>query len=116
MSIVTTVQFRGVDASPALEAAILEHAGRLPKFAADVRQCRVVVSKDSNRHRHGSAYRVGIHVTLDGQIIDAGDEGTPAAGHTDPYVAVTDAFNAVRRRIEDHARVRRGDVKRKQKA
>ncbi len=116
MNIVTTVQFRGVEASAALEASIREHAERLQKFAADVRGCRVVVSKDSKRHRHGAAFRVGIHVTLKDQTIDAGDEGTPGAGHTDPYVAVTDAFDAVRRRIEDHVRVRRGEVKRKQSA
>ena len=112
MSIVTTVQFRGIESSPALEATIREHAERLEKFAADVRTCRVVVTRDSARHQQGSLYQISISLRAGRRVINVGVEGSQDARHADAYVAVTDAFDAVRRRLEDFSRRRRGDVKR----
>lgn len=112
MSIVTTVQFRGIETSPALEAVIREHAERLGKFNADVRTVRVVVARDSARHQHGAPYEISISLRAGRREINVGVEGSQDPRHADAYVAVTDAFDAARRRLEDFSRRRRGDVKR----
>lgn len=111
MPIPTSVTFDGLAKSDALEACVLEHVARLERFAADILSCRTVIALDEHRHRQGNRFSVQVHLTLRGHEIEAGS-GPPADGrHEDPYVAVSDAFDAARRRLEDQVRRRRGDVK-----
>ena len=52
-----------------------------------------------------------IDVTVPGSEIVARSETTVPTPHEDVYVARRDALHEVRRRLEDHARRIRGDVK-----
>ena len=107
-----TVLFHGLDNSPALEKHIREHAERLRKFAADIVSCKVVVSQDGQRHLQGAQFHVGIRIVVGRLEVDSSDTHTRDPRHEDAYVAVTDAFAAVTRRIHEHAQRRRGSVKR----
>jgi hypothetical protein len=49
---------------------------------------------------------VRVHVTLPGHELTV-----DRVQHEDAYVALRDAFDGMRRRIEDQVRVTRGDVK-----
>lgn len=109
MPIYTT--FQGLPASPALEAAIERHARRLERFAPKLTACSVTVRRSEDRHHKGNRYRVHVSVSLPGGTIEAGRSAEPDHSHEDPYVAVRDAFDAVRRRMEDFVRIRRGDIK-----
>lgn len=100
-----------MDASEALRTHILDHARHLERFAGDILACDVVVEKAERHHHQGDRFNAHVRIAMRGRKIDAGH--TPAADHRheDPYIAVTDAFNALRRRVEDYTRRRRGDVK-----
>lgn len=110
MTFPVTVTFDGVDASDALRDAIVDRAQRLARFAADITACQVVVARDSQHHRQGNAYDIRVKLALPGGDIEARGVGT-GMRQADPYAAVADTFDALRRRVEDRTRLRRGAVK-----
>jgi cold shock CspA family protein/ribosome-associated translation inhibitor RaiA len=97
------ISFRNMPHSEAVERAIVERAERLERFSDQIMGCRVVVETRHHRHQ-GNLYHVRIDLTLPGHEIVVGRE--PALHHAfeDVYVAVRDAFDAARRRLEDYAR------------
>ena len=111
MTIQTSVTFRGMPASEALRARIDERVQRLDRFAEDILACNVVVSACEHKHHHGNRYNVRASVTLRDCTIEAGHTPSPDSSHEDAYLAVTHTFDALRRRVEDHVRRRRGDIK-----
>lgn len=126
----TQVTFRGLDVSEALETDIRERVTWLEQFYADIVRCRVLVEKP-HRHRHdGRHFHVRLEVTvpggdpivvshepsLHGQWKDAEREthrkgSEIEAVHRYGRVAVHEAFDLARRRLEDFAREQRGTVK-----
>jgi len=113
MTIPLQVTFRGMDASEALRANIEKRAEKLECFCDNILSCRVVVEPAESHHHKGNRYRVRIHLEVPGQDLYIGHgPGDENRTHEDAYVAVRDAFNAMRRCLEDYARERRGDVKR----
>ena len=111
MTIPTIVTFRGMDASEALRAKIEARARRLDRFAEDILACNVVVGASERKHHHGNRHNVRAAVTMRDGTIEAGHTPAPGSSHSDAYLAVTHTFDTLRRRIEDHVRRRRGDVK-----
>ena len=111
MTIPTSVTFHGMDVSEALHAKIEERAQRLGRFAEDILSCNVVVGACEHKHRQGNRYNVRALVTLRDGTIEAGHTPSPDSSHEDAYLAVAHTFDALRRRIEDHVRRRRGDIK-----
>jgi len=111
MTVPTSITFHGMDASEALRARIEERAQRLDRFAEDIQACKVVVSACEHEHHHGNRYNVRALVTLRDCTIETGHTPSPDSSHEDAYLAVTHTFNALRRRVEDHVRRRRGDIK-----
>ncbi|HVV82667.1 MAG TPA: HPF/RaiA family ribosome-associated protein [Kofleriaceae bacterium] len=111
MSVSTHVTFHQLDHSDGIEAAIREHADRLEHLGERIERCDVVIERPHRSQREGLPFHVRIHLHVPGNdvIIDR-DPGLNEA-HTDPYVAIHDAFHAARRRLEDHIRTRRGEVK-----
>lgn len=112
MTIPLDITFRRMDTSDALRQHIEKHAEKLERFADRILSCDVVVETVEHRHQKGNRYNVHIHLTLPGTTLDAGRTKPENHAHEDPYVAVRDAFDAMRRRLEDFVRVQRGDVKR----
>jgi cold shock CspA family protein len=73
----------------------------------------VAVIGRSGRRRHGDLFAVRLRITRPGQgevLIDRNPDEDHA--HEDVYVAIRDAFNAARRRLQDNARRLGGQVKR----
>ncbi len=105
------ITFRHVDPSPALESRIRALASRLEKFSKHIVHCHVVVEPPSHHRHHGGQYDFRIDITLPGEEIAIRQASSLDPSHQDPYVALRDAFRAARRRLEDHERKRRGDVK-----
>lgn len=111
MAIRTSVTFRGMDVSEALCTKIEERAQRLNRFAEDILSCNVVVNACGHKHHHGNRYNVRASVTLRDCTIETGHTPSPDSSREDAYLAVTHTFDAMRRRIEDHVRRRRGNIK-----
>lgn len=111
MQIPTQVNFDGVPVSDALERAAWEHAQRLDKFDERITSCRIVIGAAHHHHRKGRLYSVRIDITTPGGEVVVNREHHEKHAHEDAFVALRDSFDAARRRLEDHARKRRGDVK-----
>lgn len=105
------VVFHNLDPSPAVESRIREKAAKLDLYYDQIMSCRVVVEAPHKHHQKGRLYRVQIDVTVpDEELVVSRDPGQDHA-HEDVYVAIRDAFDAMRRQLEDYARRRRGKVK-----
>lgn len=110
------IVFQNLEPSPAIEAAIRERAQKLDRFYDRIMHCRVVVEAPHKHHRQGMLYTVRIEVTVpDDKLLVTRDPAQDHA-HEDVYVSIRDAFDAMRRQLEEFARKRRGEVKRRQPA
>ena len=105
------IKFRNMDPSVAVEARIREKAAKLERFHSRIIGCTVVVEAPHRHHHKGKLYSVHIDIRVPGKDLIV-DRAKPLDhAHEDVYVAVRDAFNAAVRRLEDHTRRMRGDVK-----
>lgn len=111
MKIPLEITFHGLSASDALRKAISERVDRLSRQVPNALSCHVTVEHETHRHHQGNIYRVHARLVMPGGEINAGESPTPDKTHEDVYVAVRDTFDALRRRLEDHIRRERGDVK-----
>jgi hypothetical protein len=126
----TQVTFRGFTHDAALEADIHERIAWLEQFYGDIVRCRVLVELPHRHRQDGRHFHVRIELTVPG--------GTPIVVSHEPSlhgrlkdiegeehrkdteiervrrysrVALDQAFDAARRRLEDFAREQRGAVK-----
>jgi ribosome-associated translation inhibitor RaiA len=105
------IDFRDMPPSPALERRIRGRAAKLAKFCDDILRCHVVVEAPHRHHHRGQLYHVKVMVSVPGGEIVINRSPAEDRAHEDAYVAVRDAFDAARRKLEDHVRRRRADVK-----
>ncbi len=135
MKIPLQITFRHMPPSPAIEENIREKAAKLDELHDGIMGCRVAVEAPHRHHHKGKAYVVRIDLTVPGGELvinrepkrlvakkanGADDperdfaelhEPSKHAAHEDLYVAIRDAFNAAGRKLQNHARRRRGQVK-----
>jgi cold shock CspA family protein/ribosome-associated translation inhibitor RaiA len=135
MEIPLKITFRDMAPSPAIEANIREKAAKFDELYDRVMSCHVIVEAPHRHHHKGKAYQVCIYLTVPGgelvinrapKHLDAAKTAQPEelekalaeshepskhAAHEDVYVAIRDAFNAAGRKLQDHARRRRGKIK-----
>ncbi len=110
------VEFQGMAATPAIEAAIAQHLAELEKRWGRLTACRVVVKAPGQHHRSGGLYDVHIRLALpDGREVNV--QRTPPADerHSDLTFAIDDAFKHARRQLQDQVRRAQGHVKRDEK-
>jgi cold shock CspA family protein len=126
----TQITFRGLAPSGALEDEIRERVSWLEQFHQGIVRCRVLVEVPHRHRLDGRHFHVRIETTvpggppivvshepsLHGRLKDVEDEAhrkddEVASVHRYAAVAVREAFDAARRRLEDVAREQRGMVK-----
>ncbi len=95
----------GVLDSPEANAYLLERIDRLRRFSPRITSCRVVLEAPQNHHRKGGPFQVNIHVDLPGVVARVTRQQAD-----DLHVAISQAFDAAQRQLEEHARVQRGQV------
>lgn len=84
---------------------------RLAHYYPRLNTCRVVVDVDNARRRHGNVYRVRVSLP-----VPRGEVAVCRRSGDDLVTATRATFDATRRRLQDHARLLRGEVKRKNPA
>lgn len=94
------IKFRDIEQSPFIYNDIMEHAEKLMKFNHDIMSCNVTVSAPHRHHYKGVIYHIQVRVHLPGYDIVVNREPEKNGAHEDVYVAIRDAFNSVRRRLE----------------
>ena len=106
MKLPTQIVFRDLARSEAIESAIREKVDRLDTYCDKIMACRVTAAVIS-RHKHqGKLYNVRVDLTVPGSEIVVNRDNAE-----DIYVAIRDAFDHARRKLEDFVRRQRGDVK-----
>lgn len=106
MKIPLQVVFHGMAPSEALESAARMKAEKLERFSADIISCRVDVDELQKHQQQGRPFGVRIHLSLPGDELTV-DRVTDE----DAHVALRDAFDSMRRQIEDKVRRQRGQRK-----
>ncbi len=105
------ISFRNIDPSEAVEANVRSKIAWLETFHDRIQSCRVVIEVPHRHHHQGRIYQVRVDLTVPGAEFVVNREAGLNGAHEDVYVAIRDAFDAVRRRLEDHARRQRGETK-----
>lgn len=129
MQLTPTITFRGMDRSEALESEIRARIHKLETYYRSIMGCRVLVELAQRHHATGNRYHVRIDLTVPGEEIvvthdaslhataqDIDLEKARKADEPDPErkharVAVREAFDIARRRLQDYGRRQRGTVK-----
>jgi len=97
------IRFIGLEPSPAVESAAREKAGKLDRYCPDIMSCRVTIEEQHKHRRQGRPFAVRIDVTVPHHELSVDREHDE-----DVYVALRDAFDDMRRRLEDSVRQVRG--------
>jgi hypothetical protein len=123
------VKFRGVRPSEALEDEIRRRIARLKPYCRSIIGCRVLVELSDRHHQAGSRYEVQIDLTVPHGHVMVSHVASPRATAREKEqfrfskddelsrerrhvtVAVREAFEVARRRLQDFARRQRGAVK-----
>lgn len=100
------LRFIGMERSDAVEQAAREKAARLDQFRPDIMTCRVTIEL-SDKHRHqGRTFSVRIDVTVPDHELTVDHQHDE-----DVYLALRDAFDAMKRQLQDAMRRAQGHVK-----
>jgi len=113
MQIPWEVTYRNVRPTPAIQSLIDEKVAWLERFYPRIVGCRVTIERPGRHHRQGKGahFRVRVELSVPGGRLVVGRDPEEAKEHEDAYLAISEAFRAMRRRLQDHARRQRGDVK-----
>ncbi len=106
MQVPVQITIRDMPRSEALEAHIRDSAAKLEQFHERITSCRVTVEQLAQHHHQGRPFRVSIDLRVPGKELVANRDH-----HEDVYVALRDAFDAIKRQLEETARLQRGEVK-----
>lgn len=122
MQVPVDIRFRHVEPSDTLEAAIRDRVAALERYSDRITSCHVTVDHVGGKrnvthgrihHRQGagSHYRVSIRLLVPGAELFVGRDPEDHANFEDPYAAVNEAFDAMKRQLQDAVRTERHDVK-----
>ncbi|MDE3155302.1 MAG: HPF/RaiA family ribosome-associated protein [Acidobacteriota bacterium] len=130
MQLPVQVTFRDMDRSEALEQEILRRAEKLETYYPRITACRVSIERPHRHQQEGKRFRVRIDITVPGEEIVVSHDAATLHAHLKDVeatrrtkatdvdtglkygrVAIREAFETARRRLQDYARRQRGDVK-----
>lgn len=100
------VNVQGLVLSEPMKLRIAEKFARLDRYYRRITGCTVSVTEAKSGKRHGRLFHVRVAVTLPMRTLAVTRQRGPTLS-----VAIREAFDAMRRRIQDYARVMRGQIK-----
>jgi len=100
------ITMKDIPASQALDSQIRKRTEKLTRYFDRIISCRVVI-ETAQKHKHqGKVFNARIDVSVPGKELVVTHKFSE-----DIYLAVRDAFDAIERQLEEHARKRHGRVK-----
>jgi len=105
MQVPFEITFRGMEPSTFVEVAVGAWLERVVHVHDRIQHCHAWIDLP-HRHRRGLPFQVKLMLAVPGT-----DGVVVQAESTDVYLAIADAFLAARRRLQDVAQMRRGEVK-----
>lgn len=111
MKLPIQVAFHNVPRDPGVEEVIRANAEWLDNYYDRIMSCRIVVDRPHLHHHDGNLYQVRIDLKVPGRELVVKREPSQHVDYKDLNIMIRDAFDEVRRLLEDHVRRQRGDVK-----
>lgn len=105
MQLPVQITFRDIPRSEAVEAAIRERVARLDRFSDHIMSCRVTIGIIEKHQHQGKLFNIRVNMKLPGSELVVNRDKAE-----DIYVAIRDAFDAVKRKLEEHVQRVRGEV------
>lgn len=105
------ITFRGMSPSPAVEEAIQRSVSHLEQSYDRALSCTVIVEVPHHHRQRGNLFHVRVELRVPGLEIEVSRDAARDQRHEDVYVALSDAFRAAERQLQDHLQIRRGDIK-----
>ena len=105
------IQFKNMDPSEAVEAAINKWVAKLDRAYPTIMTCRVSVEAPSRRKLQGGLYRTRIDIGLPGKEVVVNRTPDLHHSYTDAYVSIRDAFKSAQRQLENVVKRRQEKVK-----
>ncbi len=103
MAVPVQISFQGKDSSEALSAFIHEQAEKLGRVNARIERVDVNIQPPpGNGHHHGRPFHVRIRLHVPGNDVIVDRDPTTDDSHDDAHIAVRDAFETARRRLQHH--------------
>jgi ribosomal subunit interface protein len=102
MQVPLQVTFHGLPVSESVERDVQRRIRELEKAFPRIISCRVSIELPHRHQRQGRRYRVRVDLGFPGFNAVAGHAAGQRAEHEDVYLAVDDAFQAVRRQLDEH--------------
>lgn len=98
------ITFRHLAPSAAVSARVKELVARLDRFNDRIINCDVIIEAPSAHKHNGNEYSVKVELLIPGGVINASSSHDPEPKHADVYVALNDAFDSVKRQLQDSKR------------
>lgn len=111
MEVTPQITFRNLPPSQAVEGDVKKKIADLEKYFDRITSCRVVIERPHKHHHKGNLYHVRIDLRLPGHELVVTTEAEKNHAHEDVYVAIRDAFEAMKRKLKKYVCKRRRDVK-----
>lgn len=105
------VIFRNMDPSAAVEYKVNQQAEKLERYFDHIISCRVIIDAPHRHHHKGRLFHARIDLSVPNADLIASREPMQNHAHEDVYVAIRDAFNAVKRQLQNYISKQRGEIK-----
>lgn len=112
MKVPLQIVFRNLKPSVSIMARIRRRVAWLEHYHEPVISCRVAVQAPHKHHQKGNLFQIRIDLRVPGEEIVVSRRPDLRHAHEDLGVALNDAFDETRRRLEEYARRRRRHVRR----
>jgi ribosomal subunit interface protein len=113
MTLPLQVTFRDMEPSDAIEQYVATKGGKLERFVDQIMGCRVMLEAPHRHQNKGKRYHVRIDLRVPGDELVVSRNPTNIQ-HENLYACIDDAFDDAQRILQDYARRRRGQVKRRE--
>ena len=107
------VRFDGLEHSAELYASIVDHAEELKQLAPETLACDATVKRVDPRHERDERVMVQLQVRLPAAQLYTGQSTRACNAQSDPIRAVAESFSAMRQRLRNYERQRRGKARKK---
>lgn len=104
------IHFHNIDPSEAVEYRIRQHAEKLGQLYPKIMDCHVTISTHKHQHQ-GRIYHVIIDIDVPHSKFVANRDLAKNHAHEDIFVAIRDAFAAMKRQLLKFADKQEGEVK-----
>lgn len=111
MIIPLRITFHNIPPSEAVETKIRSLVDKLEHFYNRITSCRVIVDAPHRHQRNGKLYQIRIDITVPTGEIVVNRDPPEHQSHEDIYVAIRDAFDAAKRKLQDYTSLLRQEIK-----